>query len=373
VSVEYKYRRYEPGDAEAINRLYFKITGTSRSRQQFEWQWLNAPGGPGDIWLIEAVSGSGDAELVGHHGIMPIPFCRGNDELLFGKTENTMLLPEYRSRILYPRFEKRFAEKYEVRFDALFSTFGHAAAIRQRRAMRYEFPTRWLSFRMPTRWFGNVLFACGILLNRVRRVDSAPQPSGPAPSLEVSESTSSSPLVLRALDASQAAGDPFFDSFWPACRSQYGLTPRREKEDLDWRFWKNPYWSYTTLVSDNHAGELGYVVLRLGGSTSDTAIIEDIVPGVPTARHFCRLLDSALSWLSSHGVRWAEFTTTDENCGKDSMAADLRNRQIIPLRQIERFRPTPERLMPRKITESGRSKGVDMHDWYVTPLIFEGR
>ena len=123
---EFRYRQYEDGDAAEINRLYADITGKSRSLQEFEWQWLKAPGGEGDIWLIEAVNHDGEKNLIGHHGIMPIRFSRGEENLLFGKTENTMVRAEYRRRILYPRFERRFAGVYEARFDALFSTMGRS-------------------------------------------------------------------------------------------------------------------------------------------------------------------------------------------------------------------------------------------------------
>ncbi len=107
---KYRYRQYRDGDAAEINRLYADITGTTRSLREFEWQWLQAPGGKGDIWLIEATDNDGTTNLVGHHGIMPIRFSRGQENLLFGKTENTMVRPEFRSRILYPRFERRFAK-----------------------------------------------------------------------------------------------------------------------------------------------------------------------------------------------------------------------------------------------------------------------
>ena len=167
MSVEYRYRQYRDGDAQAINGLYEAITGKSRTVEQYEWQWLQAPGGPGDIWLIEAVQEDGSVELIGHHGIMPVRFTRGRDDLLFGKTENTMLLPEYRRKILYPRYERRFAQRYEERFDALFSTFGHAAAIRQRRAMGYRSEATWLHVRMPTSWVSELRFAYGLLRHKL--------------------------------------------------------------------------------------------------------------------------------------------------------------------------------------------------------------
>lgn len=81
---------------------------------------------------------------------MPIRFTCADEDLLFGKTANTMLLPEYRDMLLYPRFEKRFAEHCEGRCDARFSTVGHPAAIRQRLFRRQGALTRRLERSRPT-------------------------------------------------------------------------------------------------------------------------------------------------------------------------------------------------------------------------------
>ncbi|MCT7655663.1 GNAT family N-acetyltransferase [Oceanimonas sp. NS1] len=98
----YSYRRYKPGDEVAINELYFKVTGRRRTPAQYSWQWLEAPEGVGEIWLIEATDEHGNTKLIGHHGIMPLAFTNKETELLFGKTENTMVLPEYRKRFYIP-------------------------------------------------------------------------------------------------------------------------------------------------------------------------------------------------------------------------------------------------------------------------------
>jgi len=373
VSVEYRYRQYQDGDADAINHLYAEITGKTRSIRQYEWQWLDAPGGTGDIWLIEAINDQRAAKLIGHHGIMPIRFSRGNEHLLFGKTENTMLLPEYRSKILYPRYERRFAEVYEKRFDALFSTFGHAAAIRQRRAMGYSFPSKWLRLRIPTSWTGNVLFAYRMLRSRFGVKERKYCEPFHQTQSNYSKTSGTSPLELRALNDAQARVEPFFDSFWPSCRSEYGLTPRRDKKDLDWRFWSNPNTSYITLVSDSVASELGYVVVRLGGSSPETASIEDIVPSAPHAKRFERLLDSALSWARINGIRWLEFSTTGDSCADGRIAAGVSRRNLLLLQAISKFRPNTDKYMPRKITATGKRKSIGLDDWYTTPIIFEGR
>ncbi len=117
---KYSYRPYTSGDEKSINDLYAKITGRIRSKAAYFWQWQNAPGGKGEVWVIEAELPNGQKMLIGHHGIMPVRFSYGQDDLLFGKTENTFVHPDFRSKILYPRFERRFAYHYENRFHALF-------------------------------------------------------------------------------------------------------------------------------------------------------------------------------------------------------------------------------------------------------------
>ena len=372
MTFEYTYRQYSAGDAAAINSLYSVVTGRSRSLEQFNWQWLDAPGGKGDIWLIEAISENGERTLIGHHGVMPIRFSNGSEDVLFGKTENTMVRSEFRSRILYPRFERRFGAEYEKRYDALFSTFGPASAIRQRQAMGYSFSAKWVKLRIPTSWAGNLVFAYQVVLGRLglRRGDD----SNPADLKDRNflSPTRTAPLRIRPLADSQARNDPFFDTFWPGCRGRYGLTPRRCRKDLDWRFWSNPNKSHITLVSDENPGESGYIVLSFSTESSTVASIEDIVPEAPDSLRLGRLLDSTLTWLRRHGIKWVDFATTSDSCGDGKIADGLARRHLIVLQASARIRPAPVEFMPRKITQSGMQRQLDLDDWYVTPIVFEG-
>lgn len=372
MTVDYRHRQYQDGDAAAINDLYAAVTGRSRSIRQFEWQWLESPGGKGDIWLIEAIRDDGATILIGHHGIMPIRFSRGKEDLLFGKTENTMVRSEYRNKILYPRFERRFAQVYEERFEALFSTFGPAPAIRQRSAMGYSFPSRWVKLRIPTSWAGHFLFIFRVILNRFGAKGRKSCEPVHRTQSNMSATSDASPLKLRVLDDAQARIDPFFDSFWPNCRLHYGLTPRRDRKDLDWRFWSNPNRSHITLVSDSDASELGYVVLKVNGSSPDAASIEDIVPSAPSSIKYGRLLDSALVWLRINGFKWVDLSTTSDSCGAGKIAAGIKRRNLLLLQATAMFRSDSGDLMPRKITASGRRKSVSLDNWYVTPIVFEG-
>ncbi len=370
---KYRYRQYRDGDAAAINDLYADITGRTRSLREFDWQWLHAPGGRGEIWLIEATNKDGATDLIGHHGIMPIRFSRGEENLLFGKTENTMLRPEYRKRILYPRYERRFARVYEPRFDALFSTVGPAAAIRLRRAMGYTFSSKWVRLQIPTSWAAEMVFAYCICRDKLVDRERRCRGSSGGPESGSLARPGCGPLELRALNDSQARCDPFFDAFWPQCRVGHGLTPRRDREDLDWRFWSNPNTSNITLVSDERSDEPGYVIIRRSNSRPEEAVIEDIVPCNADAEKFYRLLDSALSWMRSNKIYWAGFTTTHESCASNGIAAGITGRDLLFRTVVRKIRNDPVSYMPRKITATGSSKGLDLHNWYVTPLVFEGR
>ena len=313
------------------------------------------------MWLIEAVSDDGSSTLIGHHGIMPVRFSSGSLDLLFGKTENTMLRPEYRRKVLYPRFERRFASAYEGRFDALFSTMGDDTAIRQRRAMGYKFPANWLHIRLRTSPSAELVFLLRIL-QRKFRLQASTTASGLPASLP----------PLRALDDSSAGDEPFFQSFWSGCRAHYGVTPRRDREDLAWRFWSNPNTSHITLVSDSGEGVSGYVILSDDGGP-EAASLRDIVPERPDAKSFRLLLQSALYWLSRQGIRWVDFSTTDDSVPASGLAGLLQSRQLRVLKAISKWRQQGPDAMPRKLTAAGQAKGIGIDDWYVTPIIFEGR
>ena len=99
---------------------------------------MDNPAGESEMWLIEATEPGEETKVIGHHGVMPFKARLNGEEFLVGKTENTMVLDEYRSRILYPRFERRFKAEYEQRFAALFSTTGPAPALRLRASLGYQ-------------------------------------------------------------------------------------------------------------------------------------------------------------------------------------------------------------------------------------------
>jgi hypothetical protein len=361
--IEYRHRAYVDGDEVGINALYQKVTGRVRSAEQFRWQWLDSPGGRGEIWLIEAMHDNGDIELIGHHGLMPVRFTKGEKDLLFGKTENTMVLPEYRRKILYPRFEKLFAEQYESRFHALFSTMGPSAAIRQRKAHGYAAEHAWQSLEHGVFPFGSLarLFAySGQWRSFAGLVKCLPIFSRPV-------------CGVQCLSPQAAKSSSVFDDYWTQARSFWGVVPRRDKADLTWRYWDNPYIEYETLVFERPEGVVGYVIVDLSAGT--LARLVDISFLRPEAELIECVMSSLFSVLrKTYGCVLFQYLVTDDVL-PEPLFAQLRAyfRPSLLTRAYRAARVAEENLMPRKITALGKQCGLSASDWGITPIVLEGR
>ena len=353
----YSYRPYRPGDECAINELYYQVTGRRRTAAQFSWQWLEAPEGIADMWLIEATDDEGNVKLIGHHGVMPIAFSSGNTDLLFGKTENTMVLPEYRRRIIYPRFEKRFSKSYEEKYDALFSTMGPTAAIRQRKAMGYEFPVKWESVRCSTNgFFSETLF---LVKNFMKKA------------FKIHRSLRRSYEILHRhgmLKDEEAENNVFFRDFWQQSRSNFCIAPRRNKEDLAWRFFHNPHKSHLTLVMDE--GDVkGYCIISLSQKLAGEALLEDFCVQSNLSKHAAILLDRLCTKLENARIYSLKVICTEDSEISKYNLIDERKMLILSL--IQEFKNKPKKVMPRKIVNA--KDGLLNVGWDVTAIVLEGR
>ncbi len=140
-------RRFQPGDEVQIRDLLIKVKRDdpmvqNKSLDLMRWKWYQAPGGPMDSWVIENEQPDGAWKIVGHHGLCPTRFTFGDQDLLCAKTTNTMLLPEFRSRFLYLRFEQECLEEADKRFDATYSCAAGTARLRKR--LGYVADSTWI-------------------------------------------------------------------------------------------------------------------------------------------------------------------------------------------------------------------------------------
>ena len=351
-------RQFQSGDEADINQLYKRVTGSTRSIEQYLWQWHQSPSGSGDIWLIH--DAANDHRLIGHHGVMPIRFTCGAKNLLFGKIENTMVLPEYREKILYPRYELKFKRDYEARYHALFATVGPAAAIRVRKAGGYDFPVEWCSYMLGTGFRSNISCLRFLLRTASRRAFR---------SNENANKNWSCPdqLDVGFLSPDEAASHKFFDNFWEQARTTHGIAPRRNREDLLWKFWTNPYKQHFTCVVDNVCCQ-GFAIVSIDRGI---AKLEDYAVSQPTRACYQKLFDELLDRLHNNSVSVLRVVTTNDNA-LSSVLSDFSDREIACGRLLNKFMSS-ERRMPRLITRMGALEGLNSRDWHVTGLIFEGR
>lgn len=352
------YRRYQDGDVPAINDLYFHVTGRRRTIEEHAWQWLSSPAGESEMWLIEAEHENGQKELVGHHGVMAVAFTYRGIPVRVGKTENTMVLPEYRDKLLYPRFERLFLGEYQNRFHALFSTVGPAPAIRLRKAMGYEVKQRWVGIYVGTEPFLSI-----DLVSEGR----ARSPRDLRGRIRAAGSATIGGARVICLDGSESVFD--FDRFWYQVSPCYGLTPARTRANLEWRFWSNPYVQHHTLKLDDEAR--GTAIAIVSVRNGYVLHVDDLYCERPERLgYFFRLLSCWAAKLL--GLRTLASETTTDSFGYFSAC---KPRMISWAHRVAgRTDALQDRFMPRKVTSLGRAAGINPEEaWYVTPFYFEGR
>lgn len=357
--MKFSYRKYQAGDEVAINELYHAVTGRTRSVKEHAWQWLQTPAGESEMWLIEAELKKGEKKLIGHHGVMALDFSHYGKPMRVGKTENTMVLPEFREKILYPRFEKKFLSLYEKNFHALFSTIGPDPAIRLRKAMGYEANHHWKKV-----FIGNEPALSLITINNtITRKFYNKKNTFLTPSSITINNTK-----IDAYSDSDACTAFDYDGFWDEISLNYPLTPARNIKNLSWRYWKNPYRKHLTLVLNNK--ELGIAICVLSFRKSFGIYIEDIY--CKDKKALPSFLEILYAWSKKKmGCFAIETYTTSDNMKYFHPQGHIRDSSWLQ----KLFNKNNEvNLMPRKVTSAGKAEGIKAEDdWYVTPFYFEGR
>ena len=136
-------RPTEPRDIEPLNDLYAELTGIRRTFAQFKWEWLDCPNGPAPSWVIvEALGG----QVVGHHGVIPVLLSCAEATITAARTENTMVHPAFRAKLLYSAFEARILGKLLQEYEIIFTTAGKGAQSAVRHRLGYVTAGNWQTF-----------------------------------------------------------------------------------------------------------------------------------------------------------------------------------------------------------------------------------
>ncbi len=303
--MRFRTRRMEVADETQFNEVYNSLVAGTKAPRPLEVMrrvWHDGPGGPALSWLVEAQDERGAWRLVGHHGLCPIRFTLGREDLLFAKTINTFLLPEFRNKFLYLRFEQHCLAEAEGLFDATYSLAGHAARIRG--GLGYDTSVMTLDFEQG-------LQPPGIFSQLLVRV-AGRYPHFPLPQFArlwgAIPAGKSSPIDLAEHSAETAASSSFFASFWDEARMSAGLAPRRDIADLAWRFWNMPDKGRTTLAHAWSDGVRAFCIVNRPGPFH--VVLEDIFLTSPQPERLQQFLDAIFAWCRAKGALVLRFMTT---------------------------------------------------------------
>jgi hypothetical protein len=362
----FRSRRSENDDEHELNLVYNRFTGrtrTGRLRSVDEMHWLlhNAPGGPADSWIIEAKESTG-WKIVGHHALSPVRFTFRDEDGLCAKTMHTFLLPEFRDKFLYPRFERNCLRVADTRFDATFSV--GAGIARMRSAFGYENYGNWIQlergfhplhviYRTITNLVGRHSYPARVWLSQ--RLASISAPPRQRTSIEFVEYT-----------GAEAASSSFFANFWKEARLGAGMAPRRDCADLEWRFWKRPGFTGSTLTYTWPEGGHAYFIV----DTLNPLLysLADFFLAPASAALLEDLLDALFVWCAHQGALALRFLTTPR--GLPVQLSEVFHDNMKPF-ALQRFFLSFE--FTRRISPLGRMRTDGaLPDWNATEFLHIG-
>ncbi len=361
----FRTRRMQAGDEQGFNEVFNGLMRNSshmwqpRPLDNMRWVWHQAPGGSADSWVIEAQDRTG-WRIVGHHGLCPVRFTFGDEDWLCAKTMNSYLLPEFRDKFLYLRFERECLRDADARFDAIYSVA--KGITRLRSAFGYEnygtliqlergFHPLYMIYHIMGYLAGRYSYSARTrLLNALASISEVPRQK---PSIELMEHS-----------ASDAASSSFFADFWAEARMEAGLTPRRDAADLEWRFWKRSGFKGATLTYAWPEGGRAYLIV----DTYSTPIVYSLLDFFITPANPQRLdllLDALFAWCAQRGALAVRFVTSTKGMPAELMEVFFRKMKPSAL---QRFYPTVD--LARRISPLGRNRmnGV-LADWTITEFL----
>jgi hypothetical protein len=363
---DFRTRRFQAGDENELNEVYNRVTGKTRkgmprSLEIMRWVWHNAPGGPADSWVIEHQDSTG-WKIIGHHALCPTRFTHGNEDWLCAKTMNTFLVPEFRDKFLYLRFEKECLKEADGRFDATYSIA--PASVRLRKSLGYESYGNWIQFErgfQPLHLiYRTVAYFAGRYSYPARvRMSNALAAISAIP-------TRKPPHELTEHSAADAAASSFFADFGTEARREAGMAPRRDSADLEWRFWKHPGFTGTTLTYTWPEGGRAYFIVETSNPLLYALADFCITPANPQRFEF--LLDALFIWCADQGALAIKCLTMAQGLPAQLLEVFLRKMKPFAL---QRFRPAY--VLPRHFSPRGRARGGSaIQDWNATELLMPG-
>jgi len=309
-------RKYQPGDEIGILKIYNLITNRDRTVEQHLWEWQYAFKEPVSSWVILKQA---TEEIVGHHGLIPFEVNYFGRILSVGRTENTVLHPDYLGSGIYFLHERKFCEEAKTQFDMLLTTVGYGAPGKIRRRLGYK----------PVGAFICLIRICGILdcyalirwkLKKIIRPGfisillslSISIPAMFFATLFLPKFFKRDPdLTLMKIDSLDTIVEEF-ENFLAANKEQLGISINRTINFLQWRIFNNPYINHIMLIARKNDRIVGYVIGSFIDNNPYMTIVDILVENNDKAI-FNTLIDSLKKRCKTYKIPSLSFPTLESN------------------------------------------------------------
>jgi hypothetical protein len=311
-----EYREYRPGDEKELNDLYNEVFKRNRTIEQWKWEYIETPAGPGKILLVEE-----DGKLIAHEAMVPMRFHVLDRDVLSGKIEDAYISRAFRGKKLFGPLTEKCIEISEQ--AGYLVTFGLTA-----RPVNYQLHvTRGYRHTCSLNAYFAPLRPSEVLSDIVRVLKpSAPKRMAMKPVLDILSRrfNAKAEKFANVSDRQEiervARFDARFDDLWKEFTTgRRIISITRSSAFLNWRYIDNPYRKYDVFAAVSGGRLVGYlcaaVVTREDMDLSiRVGVISDflVLPGHETA--FSSLVrraveawrandaDAAIAWVHRDGV-----------------------------------------------------------------------
>ncbi len=266
-------RPYRKGDEYQINELYNLVFSRNRAINEWGWEYMENPIHESFIYVLED-----NNKIIAHFSLLPILLRYEGRAILSGKTENTMMHPEYRGRGLYKIFEKKCIQEAHRR-GIILPWVTLSAATKTHIRAGYTPVAPIVNYVKITDYYTLKKTFFNKLNKKIKNKFISETSSlfvSSVFSLLMRKKMKKQSILPQNLSIREITEfDSRFDGFWENNHKYYGITIDRNSRYLNWRFARNPCLSYEVFILETSDYKiLGYLILH---AKKNVGYIDDIV------------------------------------------------------------------------------------------------
>ena len=112
------FRKIIASDTGRLVHIYNNMTNKRRTNEKWNHQWIKNHHANTRYYTI---FDNKSETIVGGHGVLAFDLYSNDQDIIIGKTENTVIDPSFRGKILYPALEKEISRNYNKLYDIMFT------------------------------------------------------------------------------------------------------------------------------------------------------------------------------------------------------------------------------------------------------------